>query len=122
MPYARPLPSTKSDHKTDHSLQILRQPGFHRAVGKIQRTVDDRVNGPNPNEPLRPGEASGTCSPTHLRSIRRLGNLTFSSRAVADPNAPRREGFLEHFVTELRNQAGGKPTDLEATESPKKKR
>lgn len=60
MPYARPLPSTLAERKADLLSQILRQPGFHRAVGKIQRTVDDHVNGPNPNEPLRPGEASGT--------------------------------------------------------------
>ncbi|CEJ94828.1 hypothetical protein VHEMI10335 [[Torrubiella] hemipterigena] len=74
----------------DHIVNaILRQPGFHRAVGKIQRTVDDQIHGRNPNEPLRPGEAT------------------------SDPNAPTSEGFLKHFVSELRNQASGRPTDLD---------
>ncbi|KAI8246098.1 hypothetical protein K4K55_011987 [Colletotrichum sp. SAR 10_96] len=39
--------------------QILRSPGFHRGVGRIQRFVDEKQNGPMPHEPLRQGEASG---------------------------------------------------------------
>ncbi|QPG93612.1 hypothetical protein C2857_001149 [Epichloe festucae Fl1] len=37
---------------------ILRQPGFHRAVGRIHRTIHERKHGRNPHEPLAPGEAT----------------------------------------------------------------
>ncbi|KAI5458654.1 hypothetical protein BGZ63DRAFT_427027 [Mariannaea sp. PMI_226] len=67
-------------------LQILRQPGFHRAVGKIHRKIDEVQNGPNPNEPPPPGEAT------------------------AEPE--RRGQFAKHFLDELKNQFQGKPTDF----------
>lgn len=63
---------------------ILRRPGFHRFVGKIQRYVDEKQNGRHPDQPLHPGEA------TEL-----------------PPSGP---GFLEHFVGELKNQAKGNPS------------
>lgn len=44
----------------DQTLQILRQPGFHRAVGKIHKEIHERQYGRNPNQPLAPGEATGT--------------------------------------------------------------
>lgn len=47
---------------------ILRRPGFHRAVGKIHRTIHDRQYGRNPNEPLYQGEATGA-SPSLPRGI-----------------------------------------------------
>ncbi|KAF6810506.1 hypothetical protein CSOJ01_06318 [Colletotrichum sojae] len=64
--------------------QILRSPGFHRGVGKIQRFVDEKQNGPMPHEPLRQGEAS------------------------ADPEA---RGFAHYFFQELKNQFRGTPSD-----------
>ncbi|KAH7322631.1 hypothetical protein B0I35DRAFT_476562 [Stachybotrys elegans] len=67
---------------------ILRQPGFHRAVGRIHRSVHEMQHGRNPHEPLAPGEAT------------------------ADPMAAsRRQSFFKHFVQELKNQAKGKPTE-----------
>ncbi|CAI4215589.1 unnamed protein product [Parascedosporium putredinis] len=63
---------------------ILRRPGFHRFVGKIQRYVDEKQNGKHPNQPLHPGEA------TELPSSG--------------------EGFLSHFVGELKRQAKGNPS------------
>lgn len=39
--------------------QILRQPGFHRAVGRIHRAIHEKQHGRNPHEPLAPGEATG---------------------------------------------------------------
>ncbi|RDA88560.1 hypothetical protein CP532_5844 [Ophiocordyceps camponoti-leonardi (nom. inval.)] len=68
--------------------EILRRPGFHRAVGRIHRAIDERIHGRNPHEPLAQGEA--TADPTRI-SRRRL--------------------FFRHFFDELRNQARGKPTD-----------
>lgn len=38
---------------------ILRRPGFHRAVGRIHRTIHEHQHGRNPHEPLAPGEATG---------------------------------------------------------------
>ncbi|KAK3186566.1 hypothetical protein K4F52_004606 [Lecanicillium sp. MT-2017a] len=68
---------------------ILRQPGFHRAVGRIHRTIHEKQYGRNPHEPLNPGEAT------------------------ADPNsADQRRSFIKYFFDELRNQARGKPTDI----------
>ncbi|POR38685.1 Uncharacterized protein TPAR_01114 [Tolypocladium paradoxum] len=68
---------------------ILRQPGFHRAVGRIHRTIHERKHGRNPREPLAPGEAT------------------------ADPaSAGRGQSFARHFFDELKNQFRGKPTDL----------
>ncbi|KAL5601462.1 hypothetical protein BROUX41_002555 [Berkeleyomyces rouxiae] len=70
---------------------ILRRPGFHRAVGKIQRSVDDMRYGRNPDEPLRPGEA------------------TEEQRAAGDTTT-QGGSFMAHFVQELKNQARGVPT------------
>ncbi|KAH6605828.1 hypothetical protein Trco_004981 [Trichoderma cornu-damae] len=71
------------------SLQILRQPGFHRAVGRIHRAINEKKHGRDPHEPLEPGEAT------------------------ADPNPGNRaDGFFKHFIGELKNQARGKPTDI----------
>ncbi|KAL2108006.1 hypothetical protein VUR80DRAFT_4359 [Thermomyces stellatus] len=68
----------------DHIIQaILRRPGFHRFVGRIHRFVDEKRHGRSPDEPLRPGEAT---------------------------EEPGREGFMVHFMRELRNQARGKPS------------
>jgi hypothetical protein len=39
---------------------ILRQPGFHRAVGRIHRTIHEKRHGRDPHNPLSPGEATGT--------------------------------------------------------------
>ncbi|KAK5995414.1 hypothetical protein PT974_03818 [Cladobotryum mycophilum] len=74
----------------DHIVAaILRQPGFHRAVGRVHRAIQERKHGRNPHEPLAPGEAT------------------------ADPNpADRGNGFLRHFVGEIKNQIRGKPTDI----------
>ncbi|CEI70286.1 unnamed protein product [Fusarium venenatum] len=78
----------------DHIVaSILRQPGFHRAVGRIHKTIHEKQHGRNPNEPLAPGEATG---PT-----------------TADPNsANRNERFAKHFLDEIKNQFRGKPTDF----------
>ncbi|KAJ0345625.1 hypothetical protein COL154_010495 [Colletotrichum chrysophilum] len=59
-------------------------PGFHRGVGRIQRFVDEKQNGPMPHEPLRQGEASAN---------------------------PEDRGFAHHFFEELKNQFRGTPTD-----------
>ncbi|EGR45151.1 hypothetical protein MKX07_007271 [Trichoderma sp. CBMAI-0711] len=68
---------------------ILRQPGFHRAVGRIHRAIHEKQHGRNPHEPLAPGEAT------------------------ADPNpSSRADGFFKHFLSELKNQARGKPSDI----------
>ncbi|GAB0132076.1 hypothetical protein EsDP_00000524 [Epichloe bromicola] len=76
--------------------QILRQPGFHRAVGRIHRAIHEQRHGRNPHEPLAPGEAT------------------------ADPErSATRQSFIRHFVDELRNQARGNPTDLANKRPPK---
>ncbi|KAF7552518.1 hypothetical protein G7Z17_g4282 [Cylindrodendrum hubeiense] len=70
-------------------LQILRMPGFHRAVGQIHKKVHEAQHGRNPNQPLAPGEAT------------------------ADPGAVgRKQRFAKHFFDELKNQVRGKPSDL----------
>ncbi|KYK54871.1 hypothetical protein DCS_06832 [Drechmeria coniospora] len=74
------------------AFEILRQPGFHRAVGRIHRTVHERKHGRNPREPLAPGEATAE---------------------------PGRRGFLRLFFDELKNQFQGKPTDLPHNKPPK---
>ncbi|KAJ6441052.1 short-chain dehydrogenase reductase sdr [Purpureocillium lavendulum] len=75
---------------------ILRQPGFHRAVGRIHRTIHERRYGRNPHEPLAPGEAT------------------------AEPGSTgRHQTFLRHFWDELKNQFQGKPTDLPGSKPPK---
>ncbi|TLD30891.1 hypothetical protein PspLS_01834 [Pyricularia sp. CBS 133598] len=65
---------------------ILRQPGWHRFVGRIHRRVDEFQNGPMPNQStLRPGQAT------------------------EDPN---RRGFVYHFVEEIKSafrQPNGPP-------------
>ncbi|CAN8105492.1 unnamed protein product [Discula destructiva] len=66
--------------------QILRSPGFHNAVRRIHRRVEDHRLGRDPNEPLRPGEAT------------ELDNQN-------------KGGFMKHFLDELRNQARGTPSD-----------
>ncbi|KAF4999564.1 hypothetical protein FDECE_11485 [Fusarium decemcellulare] len=76
--------------------QILRRPGFHRAVGRIHKTINEKQYGRNPQEPLAPGEAT------------------------ADPNSnDRRSQFAKHFLDELKNQFRGKPTEFPG-ERPKK--
>ncbi|KAI8718276.1 hypothetical protein NCS52_00605900 [Fusarium sp. LHS14.1] len=81
----------------DHIVaSILRRPGFHRAVGKIHKTINEKQYGRNPHEPLAPGEAT------------------------ADPNSSdRHQRFTKHFIDELKNQFRGKPTEL-PSERPKK--
>lgn len=74
---------------------ILRQPGFHRAVGRVHRTIHEAQHGRNPNEPLYPGEAT------------------------ADPTRSGQSGFFKHFRDELSNQFRGKPTEL-PKETPRK--
>ncbi|KAL7799221.1 hypothetical protein V8C37DRAFT_399041 [Trichoderma ceciliae] len=86
---------------------ILRQPGFHRAVGRIHRAINEKKHGRNPHEPLAPGEA--TSKDTETLERRRLTRLF----VVADPNpANRADGFFKHFLGELKNQARGTPTDV----------
>ncbi|KAL6875164.1 hypothetical protein J3F83DRAFT_548290 [Trichoderma novae-zelandiae] len=83
--YRQALPASIAHNK----LQILRQPGFHRAVGRIHRAINEKHHGRNPHEPLAPGEAT------------------------ADPNpGGRPDGFLKHFLSELKNQARGRPSDV----------
>ncbi|KAG6010588.1 hypothetical protein E4U21_005941 [Claviceps maximensis] len=75
---------------------ILRQPGFHRAVGRIHRTIHERKYGRNPHEPLAPGEAT------------------------ADPElSGKRQAFMRHFRDELKRQFLGKPSDLAEKRPPK---
>ncbi|KND86826.1 hypothetical protein TOPH_08560 [Tolypocladium ophioglossoides CBS 100239] len=71
------------------AFEILRQPGFHRAVGRIHRTIHETKHGRNPREPLAPGEATADPAP-----------------------AGRGQNFARHFFDELKNQLQGKPTDL----------
>ncbi|TPX07734.1 uncharacterized protein E0L32_010630 [Thyridium curvatum] len=73
--------------------RILASPGFHRAVGRIHRRVEDYRFGRNPHEPLRPGEAT------------------------EEPNVTR-SGFLGHFVDELKNQIRGTPTNPPPSSGP----
>ncbi|KAK1767425.1 hypothetical protein QBC33DRAFT_558904 [Phialemonium atrogriseum] len=66
--------------------QILRSPRFHHGVRRIHRTVEDYRHGRDPNEPLRPGEAT------------------------EDPNLQKRS-FFGYFADEIRNQIRGTPTN-----------
>ncbi|KAL8302886.1 hypothetical protein RB601_008211 [Gaeumannomyces tritici] len=67
---------------------LMRRPGFHHFVGRIQREVDELQNGPHPNAPpLRPGEAT------------------------EDPSRPG-SSFMRHFVDEVRNQIRGTPSEI----------
>lgn len=66
--------------------QILRSPGFHNGVRAIHRRVQDYRYGRNPDEPLRPGEAT------------------------EDPSVGK-TGFLTHFIDEIRNQIRGTPSN-----------
>ncbi|KAK3994493.1 hypothetical protein QBC44DRAFT_322753 [Cladorrhinum sp. PSN332] len=68
--------------------QILRSPGFHRGVQRIHRTVQEVKYGRNPNEPLKPGEAT------------------------ANPHKVDPDSFFKHFTDELKNQWKGRPTEL----------
>ncbi|KKA30862.1 hypothetical protein TD95_000729 [Thielaviopsis punctulata] len=88
-----PTSKHKQTNKDQIVALILRRPGFHRAVGKIQRSVDDLRYGRNPDDPIRPGEA------------------TAEQSSGADGG-----GFLRHFIDELKKQAAGKPTDIDAEE------
>ncbi|KAK0610368.1 hypothetical protein B0T17DRAFT_620855 [Bombardia bombarda] len=69
--------------------RILQSPRFHHGVRKIHRTVEDLRYGRDPNEPLRPGEATEDPS---------LGKVKADS-------------FFRHFIEEIRNQAKGTSTD-----------
>ena len=69
-------------------MQILKSPRFHHGVQRIHRVVEEARFGRNPNEPLRPGEAT------------------------ANPNKADPETFFKHFVDELKNQWKGNPTNL----------
>ncbi|KAM5357831.1 hypothetical protein ACJZ2D_015860 [Fusarium nematophilum] len=81
----------------DHIVaSILRRPGFHRAVGRIHKTIHEKQHGRNPHEPLAPGEAT------------------------ADPNGnDKSQQFAKHFLDEIKNQFRGKPTEFPG-ERPKK--
>ncbi|KAL1851083.1 hypothetical protein VTK73DRAFT_9466 [Phialemonium thermophilum] len=73
--------------------QILRSPRFHHGVRRIHRTIEDIRHGRDPNEPLRPGEAT---EEPHLQKT----------------------SFLAHFVEELRNQIRGTPSNPPPPPSP----
>ncbi|KAI9147543.1 hypothetical protein HJFPF1_12569 [Paramyrothecium foliicola] len=78
---------------------ILKQPGFHRAVGRIHRTIHEKQYGRNPHDPLAPGEATE--------------KTVLTRYCAADPNSPKRsQSFFRHFLDELKNQFRGKPTEL----------
>ncbi|KAK8043899.1 hypothetical protein PG994_012737 [Apiospora phragmitis] len=68
---------------------LLRSPSFHAGVRRVHRILDERQNGPHPDEPLRPGEAT-------------------------EEQGVQRGGFIKYFVEELGNQARGRPTDEHA--------
>ncbi|KAI1207883.1 uncharacterized protein F4807DRAFT_169041 [Annulohypoxylon truncatum] len=70
----------------DYVVQlIVRSRTFQRSVQRIHRTVEDYKHGRDPSDPLREGEA--TRDPTQSN------------------------GFLSHFIDELRNQVRGTKTD-----------
>ena len=52
--------ASRHSESNANDLQILRRPGFHRAVGKIHKTINEKQYGRNPHEPLAPGEATGS--------------------------------------------------------------
>ncbi|RYP21130.1 hypothetical protein DL765_002419 [Monosporascus sp. GIB2] len=66
--------------------KLLRSPAFHRGVRRIHRNVEEYRYGRDPHDPLRPGEAT------------------------RDPNAGA-NGFMNHFIDELRSQLRGTPTN-----------
>ncbi|ENH67124.1 hypothetical protein FOC1_g10002756 [Fusarium oxysporum f. sp. cubense race 1] len=82
--------SSLTNKSQDHIVaSILRQPGFHRAVTRIHKTIHEKQHGRNPHEPLAPGEAT------------------------ADPNTSGKNSqFAKHFLDEIKNQFRGKPTDI----------
>ncbi|KAJ9139514.1 hypothetical protein NKR19_g7417 [Coniochaeta hoffmannii] len=63
---------------------LLRSPTFHRGVQRIHRKVEDVRYGRNPNDPLRPGEAT---------------------------EEPGRPSFFGHFMDEVKNQIKGTTRD-----------
>ncbi|KAK8087585.1 hypothetical protein PG997_002546 [Apiospora hydei] len=64
---------------------LLRSPSFHAGVRRVHRVLDQRQNGPHPDEPLRPGEAT-------------------------EEQGVQRGGFMKYFFEEMGNQALGRPT------------
>ncbi|PSR81669.1 hypothetical protein BD289DRAFT_489148 [Coniella lustricola] len=76
--------------------QILRRPEFHHMVRGIHRRVQDHKYGRDPQDPLRPGEATGT-----------------------PPTPP---PFLKYFAEEIRNQFRGSPTDTQPSSPPAKRK
>jgi hypothetical protein len=77
--------------------KLLRSPGFHRGVRRIHRSVEEYKHGRDPHDPLRQGEAT------------------------KDP-AQKSNGFLTHFIGELRNQMRGTPTNPPPPQPPTKGR
>ncbi|POS70392.1 hypothetical protein DHEL01_v211215 [Diaporthe helianthi] len=74
------------DYLQDYIVErILRSPGFHNTVRRIHRRVQDQRHGRDPNEPLRPGEATELPGPNNKKS------------------------FPKYFVEELMNQFRGSP-------------
>lgn len=95
---------------------ILRQPGFHRVVGRIHKTIHERRHGRMPHEPLHPGEATGM-SNLHLDFLFTVSEKVLDgwvlTLGVADPNmAEKNQSFFRHFRQELANQFRGRPTDI----------
>ena len=81
----------------NYAPQLLRSPTFHAGVRRIHRTLHERKHGRDPNEPLRPGEA------TTEQPLRRPGH-----RSDSHDSKP---GFFKYFVEEMRNQLRGTPTE-----------
>ncbi|KAG8162133.1 hypothetical protein KVR01_007898 [Diaporthe batatas] len=77
--------------------RILRSPGFHNTVRRIHRRVQDQRHGRDPNEPLRPGEATELPGPNDNKS------------------------FPKYFVEELMNQFRGSPTNPPPPPGPPRK-
>lgn len=75
---------------------LLRSPTFHAGVRRIHRALHERKHGRDPNEPLRPGEA------TAEQPLRRRED------GGGDDGKP---GFFKYFVEEMRNQLRGTPTE-----------
>lgn len=63
---------------------ILRQPGFHRAVGRVHKSIHERKHGRDPHEPLAQGEA------TREQGVGKRG-----------------DGFWRHFREEIGRQVRG---------------
>ncbi|KAH6653342.1 hypothetical protein BKA67DRAFT_659967 [Truncatella angustata] len=79
--------------------RAVRSPRFHHGVQRIHRAVEDYKHGRDPNEPVRPGEAT------------------------RDQALPKRDGFFKYFTEELRNQLRGTPTEhLPPNKNPRNKR